>query len=590
MAIAPGPAPEKTKKAFFTHTSPTDSRQPARLSPTTRYLCGAAYRSEEFADQVIAELVQDGHRAVVPSVGYDLGPVLRHCFRARNLLLVQNLVITAILVIGLFVLTGPTVGLVLLALVAGGAAKLGKPSDWTVWHFLAAGGLLVLLWLSGFVPAVLALFDTETDPVKLEETPGSSSALRPLLSLLLLALGVFGTVYATRIAVLRTLTRELAPDRVAPAPGLDKVLVRERVETVTNAQHGNIVLHSGYDPFLGAGRIIHAWSLAMELKRDPDPGQPSAVDPDDRVAVDPVELNRHVKHCLAALASVDLPPHERLTGLALRDQIIATGARWRDYPLIDQRRRLPYAFATPQAIEAIIRAPQTSARHFLRASVGAENREVTGGSGPTIMPAEYQNIVVSTFVHIAVEGGMLYVENVSTVLGPLRQEFLDIDQYSAGDEGGLEPILQGLREFGGTTLLAPFRVGRTIARAITANRNMTRADRDSNRLPVYDFGARAEIRQIASSPRPVTYLQRLDAEKYSKLMERRINEAVIGFLSAMGIDISEYETRMNVFNNHGVFIRGDNHGPAAAGPGATALLNQVKDLRRKAGGSAAGSD
>ncbi|MBQ1044926.1 MULTISPECIES: hypothetical protein [unclassified Micromonospora] len=43
----------------------------------------------------------------------------------------------------------------------------------------------------------------------------------------------------------------------------------------------------------------------------------------------------------------------------------------------------------------------------------------------------------------------------------------------------------------------------------------------------------------------------------------------------------EYETRMTVVRNHGVLIRGDNHGPAAAGPGATALLNDGSGKRKE---------
>ncbi|MFI6329443.1 hypothetical protein ACIBBG_14225 [Micromonospora chersina] len=577
-------------KRFFTHNPPRETAPRRPMSPTTRYLCGAAYGSAEFADGVIAELVDDGHRAVVPAIGYDLGPVLRHCYHARHRWLVQNALISAILVLGLFVATWPTVVLLLIAFAAMVMGpSTDRPSGPTWKLVLGAAAVAVVAWLFGR-PLLALLFPGTAAGVEYgvqaEET--ESSAWSFLGWLLAFGLAVLCVIAMTRASVLRILTRDLAPGEQRQPPEISRAPVRRRMQVVTTAQHGNVVLHSGYDPFVGSGQVIHAWSLAMELKRDtsPDGSDPSGSGP---VAVDPVALNRHVKHRLAALSSADLPTHERLTGLALRDQIIASGARWRNYPLIDPRLRQPYSYASREAVEAIIRAPQPSVRHFLRASVGAENREVTEAAGDTIMPAEYQNIVVSTFTHLAVEGGMLYVENVSTLLGPLKDEFLDIDQYVAGDETGWEPVRQALTLFGATTVLAPVRLAQAVGRALTANRRMSQADREAERLPRYDFGARAEARQLASARRPVTYLQRLDAEKYSKLMERRISEAVIGYLTDQGIDTSEYETRMNVFNNHGVFIRGDNHGPAAAGPGATALLHDKSGRNKgKDGGDGAG--
>ncbi|MFF0655459.1 hypothetical protein [Micromonospora tulbaghiae] len=550
------------------------------MSPTTRYLCGAAYRSERFADGVIAELVDDGHRAVVPTVGYDLEPVLRHCYHARHLWLLQNALISAILLIGFFAATWSTVLLAGIAFLANLLSPAAERADWsTARLMLGSVALAAVVWLIG--PPLLVLLGLSSGTSSgTSAPPEPTTSYWPVLWWLIgLGLTVLAVIALTRATVLRIFTRDLAPGARREPPEVTNPAILHRMKTVAAAQHGNVVLHSGYDPFLGGGHVVRAWSVAMELKRDPGPDghRPAATGP---VAVDPVALNRHVKRRLAALASAELPAHERVTGLVLRDQIVASGAQWRNYPLIDTGLRQPFSHASPQAVEAIIRAPQPSVRHFLRASVGAENREATGTAGDVVMPAEYQNVVVSTFTHIAVEGGMLYVESVSTVLGPIRDEFLDLDQHVAGDHAGWEPVREALRLFGAATLSAPVRLVRTAVRAAGAGRRMTQADRETERLPRYDFGARAEVRQLASARRPVTYLQRLDAEKYSKLMERRVSEAVLGYLAGQGIDTSEYETRMNVFNNHGVFIRGDNHGPAAAGPGATALLNDGGGKRK----------
>ena len=313
----------------------------------------------------------------------------------------------------------------------------------------------------------------------------------------------------------------------------------------------------------------------MELKHDRDgsfePGTPARREP---VTVDPVALNRHVKRRLAALRSDDLAEQERLTGLRLRDLVVASGSRWQGYPLIDQHLQVPYSQASPATMEAIIRHPQAGARHFLRASVGTDSSVVTGERGETIMPAEHQNVVLSAFTHIAIEGGMLYLESITTLLGPLRQPFLDIDRLTY--EGiGRAAVASGLRTSPLDLLAAPFRLLAAGWRAVAVWRRSNRADRDHDRDPVYDFGARADIRELASAAAPSTYLQRLDAEKYSKLLQRRINEAVVDYLRDQRVDTSEFETRINHIHNEGVTIHGNNYGSAASGMGARATI--VKD-------------
>ncbi|MEV0716464.1 hypothetical protein [Asanoa sp. NPDC050611] len=351
------------------------------------------------------------------------------------------------------------------------------------------------------------------------------------------------------------------------------------------AQHGNIVLHDGYNPFLGAGRVTDAWSVAVELKpaRPADGFLPPRRPPDapepPPVAIDPVALNRHVKQRLAALSSPDLPDGAAFTSLHLRDQIIASGTRWRGFPLVDQRLRVPYSVATREAMDEIVRHPQSSARHFLRVSVGAESRAILRPDRTVVMPAEHQSVMVTTFTHIAVEGGMLYVENVAAMLGPIRRPYLDIDHYTPGTDVWWEAFKDCLRTAGADIALAPFRLTITLARRVLAWWRSGVADQSSIDDEVYDYGARDEVRQMASLSWPLTYLQRLDSTKYAKLVQRRINDAVVDFLRRNGVDTSEYEERVSSYTNNGVVINGDNYGAAAAGEQAKATAGAGEGKR-----------
>src|SRR5262249_14487825 len=70
------------------------------LSDPTRYLCAAAYLNPMFANTVIGELLAS-HRAVVPSLGIDVVPIIRHCLNARRAQILRDLLLTVFLIAGL---------------------------------------------------------------------------------------------------------------------------------------------------------------------------------------------------------------------------------------------------------------------------------------------------------------------------------------------------------------------------------------------------------------------------------------------------------------------------------------------------------
>jgi hypothetical protein len=81
--------------------SPAAPQQGQAQSETTRYLCTAPHLDDRYARRVVDEVVVDPHRAVVPSLGLDMGIVLRHCFAARRRQNVRDGLIAAILIAAL---------------------------------------------------------------------------------------------------------------------------------------------------------------------------------------------------------------------------------------------------------------------------------------------------------------------------------------------------------------------------------------------------------------------------------------------------------------------------------------------------------
>jgi hypothetical protein len=401
----------------------------------------------------------------------------------------------------------------------------------------------------------------------------------------IVGVAVLITLIWSRHRMITTITSALARGRAEGPLRLERREIEQRLRLIDTAQHGNVVLHAGYWPFVGAGVKINAanaaWSIATELRLDEGSGPHESPNgraqhgAPPRAEVDPVELVAHIRQRLAALRSRDLPDNERITGLQLRDQVISSGTRWHDFPLIDDRVRLPYSFAAPHAIDAIIRSPQTGARHFLRATVGAADKAVVGDDGGTIMPAEHQSVVNSTYLHVAVEGGMLYVESVATVLGPIRQRYLDIDRY----DGDTDPLTvaggEAMRRFVSATASAPVKLIGAIIRTVTLPGAIHRADREAANEPVYDFGARRDIRELASRNGSANYLQELDTEKYRRLIDRRATGAIDEFLTAKGIDTSDFSAKVNFHQYNSTNIGGSAYGPVATGTSASATMTTV---------------
>jgi hypothetical protein len=581
----------------FTHADGIPKQAGTPLSSTTRYLSGAAYVDQKYAEIVVDEMVGESHRAVAPAVGYDLVTIIRHCFRAQRLWLRQNALLTLILVAGTIVFTEATLTLFVVCLLAyvfipGGTrvrAK-GRPP----WQVVV--GLIVVLAIGACVFGPLrSLFSTlgsgSFPESGLGTAYGSSTSgdsghgtTRFVLGLIAVVIGLMVVLTVHRYRMIEIITGDLARGKPAAILRPEAREVEHRLGVIDAAQSGNIVLHAGFEPFVGAGERMNAWAVATELRarpEDPEPGAPMG----PRVDLDPNELMHYLRHRLAALRSRDLPGPSQIVGLQLRDQVVSSGTRWHDYPLIDERTRLPYSFADQPTVEAIIRSPQTSARHFLRVSVGAPDRAALGADGRTIMPAEHQSVISSTFIHVAVEGGLLYVELVSTVLGPIRQAYLDIDRYSASEDRLGAAVGEAFRRFLGDVAVAPFRLVRALYRRLTLVGAMHKADREAAGEPVYDFGSRLDVRELASRPSYANYLQGLDAEKYTRLIDKRVTEAIDEFLVTHGIDSADFVAKANHYQyNNSAVVAGDVNGSIAVGKGANASQAGVKIMTGHGGG------
>lgn len=564
------------------------------MTNATRYLCAAAYLAPWFATGVIGEVVAS-HRAVAQSRDIDLEPVIRHCLKARRMQLVRDITLCVLLFVGVLTAFVPLI----LILMAAFLLSFLPGARWerkSLGRRVLAGAAMGLL-VVGVVVVIGALILFYVATRYLSDLSGagfgSSTAATGGGGGLLALLGVWGLVYACLIAATllryshvryRTLGQWLAPGAAAPGFSRSTERVEARIAQVRAAQHGNLTLYGGQDPFLGAGitpftyrqEDERAWSIAIELNRE---GAPRGLfDPEarGRVRIDPVELHDVLRQRLEQLNDSGLPPNERVRDLVVDRQVLGEGRfRW-DGPLVDPVARIPYSLASDEAIDALIRSPQAGLRCYQRVSVRDVGAPVLAWGAPVIDGVD-QEVVVSAFIYIAVEGHMFYLQLVPASLAPVLDRFRSIDRLPKTSSGKFltKVVLDAAGSAWGDIIRAPGGVVRACRQMWRESRSFAEEHAHADDYVYADLGARISVRELGAALLPRTYMQQLDTSKYRQIIERLVIETVLDFLVEKGADTSAYRQSAQAVYNAGVIVAGNNNAVAtSSGGGQTTATAQ----------------
>jgi hypothetical protein len=567
---------------FFSHTR---SRPDGRMTNATRYLCAAAYLDAAYAATVIRELIASV-RAVAPSVGIDLGPIIRHCLRARNIQLARDVVLSILLLIGLITDTGQMILLLIVCFLAGflpgvnwGRRSFRSRAAAVVGVLVLIGGVLLVLTVVNVLGALrqslgqgLSSPDGTFGATAQPSGSGLHQWVGPALLLAIVATQLIYTYVRSR-----TLCDELAPGASPRRPRLHGMMVESRIAQVEGAQQGNLVLYSGPNPFIGTGQRTRAWSIAVELRRasgrKPD-GHPRRSP--DYVAIDPVELHQAIRDRLLRLKDAGLPPNEQLQALTVRDHIVGLGEHRWDSPLIDRSTSVPYSEASPETVQALIRHPQAGVRYYQRVSVCDEGQPVFAG-GRKIMDGSDQDISASAFVYAAVEGHMFYLEFVSAVMPPINPRWHIVDRLPKFTPGKFmaRVVVDALVSTFQAVIFAPIRAVGAVVDLTREGRSQQEQSAAAQEYLYSNIGARISVRELGAARNFRTYIQQLDAEKYTKLTERLVTDTVLDFLAGQGVDTSAYVSSvMATINNSTTIHGGTFHGPVAFGAEGSAHQSQ----------------
>jgi hypothetical protein len=536
---------------------------------TTRRLSAAVHFDTKFCTRLYNEFLAVPFRAVPPSPGLDSAAVLREAAAAMTRRRLRDVLSLALMVLLLVMAPFLLLGWLLIA-VLWRQVRVSKPPYWKFigrrpqtnrWKlaiFVLLGLLLLPVigtLLQGLSTASSILFGLGGE-IPVVEVP-HVALVSP--NALMIVVSLYAVFAADRLVEWWLATRSFRAGRFSARP-LFEAWPGERLARTVNdtylhgqidqiaraADHGNIIVYSGKDPFVGAGYPLErsCWSMAIPLQPksapldDLRPAEESLPIPEGEVAPQhqftPSEMHHYVRQQFDDLrSSLSLAPSDRLRELTQHSMLIAEATellrhRVDGHPLA--RAVLPELGTRPNAtmpesfIEQIADDPVEWIRQFTLFRVESWERD----------------LVVSGFLHLGCDNRMLYVEWNVFVLYPIHPRFWTVDLVP-------DSPWPALRRAAGDLLACPATVPSRLA---SLRRFEPRRD-----LSVYwapHYGCRYSIRELAADDEADSYFQFTDIERYRKILERHAVASMMKFLDSKGLSTAEFAERAaTIINNSG---------------------------------------
>jgi len=522
---------------------------PPHASEATRLLCAGAYLDPAYRDRVIEELYVNEQRFVAPSLGFDAARVLAHALRARRQEVQWAWAVLGLWLVGA-VLSGGRLVLFLVPsvlLAIGGWIHGGDPDR----HLYRAGLAFLLRWAGGlfFLVLMLALVAAAFGGGRIE--PWRAWAVFVIFVLIAACLA------GQRGRFARVLAAELSPRRFPDAvndpaerdPSRRVQMLKHRIRT---EQHAPLVMYHEARPFCGAGVASREWVLSVELKPVPSKKQQPL---SNRLVLE--QIRPRVERLRVPAECAGTGVRDRLRWLEI-DECVFLPAEG-----LLRREDAPYH---PQAFEEHrARAVEEGAekrRHFLRIRVGGWEEE----------------LVVTVFVRIHTQGGMLMLEIAPHVLLPVRPDFKDADRaaHRFRHNSSLGKAVWAMSRVPGSlagSLAALSRSG--VHRWGRLTGGYAGALPDGPALSVRELGSGSGTSQF----------QEMDVARYLKSIQERVAHGVRAALAEAGYQTGEFIQQVYNISNGGVHIGRVQGSTFAVGDHSAASSTTGGGTPRKGSGS-----
>lgn len=525
---------------------PLQTRREPGASEATRLLCAGTYLDKSFRDTVIDELYVHDERTTAPSLGFDAARVLAHALRAWRLEFGWAFAIVLLWAVAM-PLTGnlvllflwPCIQLALVPLVRGRNPQPIWYRRLAAWMLLWNGrlslvlGLCWLLVIAGTSLDFLGMFsgylEWTVQPV-LESVDGSEDSLRLRVWLTLAV--IFGSVWIVdrqRGQFARTVSRELSRAQFAevssdPAEAGGDRFHRLR-DLIRKEQHAPLIMYNTANPFCGAGEGSAPWSLSVELRAR------------QGVTPEPVDNKTILASVVPLLETLRVPSprgssestsavRDRLRELTV-DEVVFLPVDG----MSDREEASDNLADFAGHRDAAVEEGGETRRHFLRIQVSGWSEE----------------IVVTVFVRVHTQGGMLMLEVAPHVLRPVKRHFRYADRIAhnywrlGAPRRALWALVHTPRAAGIALVTLWQGIGR-VQRLLMGGQTVELPD-----------GPWRSVRELGSDG-DASLFQEMDVSRYLKSVQDRVATGVRQALHEAGWKTNEFEQHIVNVSQGGVFI------------------------------------
>lgn len=502
----------------------------APWSEATRRLCVGSMLDEGFARRVIRELSVERNRAVAPSYGIDLVPVVLHCLKAEQRRLHRDIILTGVLVVvGVFSRALLLTLVAILVRTVYRRAADASPTRGGRKRRLSGSVVFLFLLVASAIAALQGYGGAELSGYGEGETVLGLSSPFVFLGLLAVIVSTavcFWSWYKAREYAGEALSEKVPADRRREAFHTLRAQVHltraqsERLQEIEQAQYTPVTVYSPlFDaPFVGAGRPGQLWSFAVNLARAGDqrnegPRRFTVQELQESIAGRFEALRTSARE---AAAAQDAEATRFLAGLAVTDHIFVDGVSCskRDaVQIAEHLRQRGFSWYMNRA-----RGP---VRHFKCVRVESWGAE----------------LVRSVFVHASAEGDTLYVEFSPCLLPPIRPGYRLVDAFPRVTRAEIRLAAgQSLKGSVPALLDAPINLAR---RLFPEPSDEERARKEGKMLIVRDHGARVSVRELGARAKVDHYFQHLDSDKQLKIIEVQLLDTIIDFLEEHNVATGE---------------------------------------------------
>ncbi|WP_370944557.1 hypothetical protein AB5J62_36355 [Amycolatopsis sp. cg5] len=530
-------------------------RRPGRPDDTTRYLCAASYLDPAYATSALKEFLVEPTRPIPPSPGLDSVRVLVEAVRARirRKMLDATLLVLMVVFVALSWDNPVLYGWIVLGLFVGGAdavTKIGSGAGAGSRAPKLIGAVAVValvLWLLSQYGGELfggggsSYYRT----AEYESTTGETvrSVFAWILVFVVLAV-LIGERFSTWQLLTRRFSRGAPPLRqdydLAPslfAEDFRAELHRHQVVSGQAAGDTPLIVHRGYNPFVGSGVRRQAWSMAIPLERLPE---------DQRDGDKPLTTASMYAGIRAAVEDLRrdgvLSPDGRLGELKVTGAVYTPAAELIHHfhtpdalAYLPSAEQPPFGHLSHDEAERVRLRPKEWARYYVCFQVETWNRE----------------LVLSTYLHVAVTESTVYLEWTPCVLPPIRALYQVVDKMRPNSP---KPLFDGIVEWLKLPITVPGRLVNVFSRVRKPKREAGVLDPDR-------YGSLLSLRELAAGKEVKNYFQLLDIDRYDKIIESRLFPAIARILQESGYSAARFEQQASVITTNNVNVIGINNAP-----------------------------